>query len=98
MLCSAICLVLLFYRINIDSEKIKKAIIWLASGSFAVYLIHVQPVFFKYVFMGSFSWIGEQKWIFIPCIVILFGICIYVAGVTFDKLRQWLLRIIRISY
>lgn len=66
MLCSAFFGVLLFYRIHINSEKTKKMVIWLSSSSFAVYLSHVQPVFFKYIFPGSFGWIAKQKWAHIP--------------------------------
>ena len=93
MLCSAVCLVLLFYRIHINSEKTKKMVIWLSSSSFAVYLIHVQPVFFKFIFTGSFGWIAKQKWALIPGLVVLCGICIYIVCVSFDQLRQRLFRI-----
>lgn len=97
MLCSAICLVLLFDRIRIDSEKIKKGILWLASSSFAVYLIHVQPVFFKYVFAEKFDWIAKQNWKVIPVLVILCGICIYIVCVSFDKVRGNLFRVFGIQ-
>lgn len=94
MVCSAACLVLLFHRMTVKSERTRKILMWFASSTFAVYLIHVQSVFFANLFRGRFSWIAEQNWMLIPILALLCCIGIFTVCILLDKGRQWLFRLV----
>ncbi len=49
----AICIFELCLKIRIESEKRKRAISYISSATLGVYLIHVQPVFFRDVFIKA---------------------------------------------
>lgn len=80
---SAICLFLVFSKLSIQSSVIN----WLASSSFAIYLIHGNSLVLPY-YEESVRWIWNKY----PSIIGLVGIlcfllCVSLASILFDKIR-----------
>ncbi len=93
ILIGSVFLLLLFRQINIKF-KVSKAIIgFISSTSFGIYIIHVQPVFWKYFMYLRFWKVGyyENTWqMFIHVLAAVF--VIYITCVILEKIRQLLFK------
>ena len=94
----AICYFLLFKKITITGEKIKKWIVCLSGSSFSVYLIHMQGYIKTEILENDFIWIsGFSAW-FIPVIVIGSALAIFTSCLFIDKLRRFLFKTLYIEH
>lgn len=77
-------------RVRIVSERAKKAIVFLSSTTLGVYLIHVQPVLFKDVFIKAVRKLTVSDGEGYVCSIILSTIAIYIVCTILDVLRLML--------
>lgn len=76
----AICIFLLCLKVRVVSEKTKKVITLLSSTTLGVYLIHVQPIFFRDVFIKAVEkltvyWGGGYLCLIIVATIAMYTIC-----------------------
>ena len=88
----AVCMFALCLKVRIDSERTRRIVGLLSSTTLGVYLIHVQPVFFRDVFgkyVAKFAIYGGVEY----SLSLIFLTCgIYVACTLLDLLRIMLFR------
>ena len=80
---SSICLVIFFWRYNFHNKLIN----WMAASSFAVYIIHFNPLVFKYIKDYSLILIEHYNGIIYMMTVLAFIIAIYVICTIIDQIR-----------
>lgn len=83
----ALCIFALCLKVRVVSEKGRKAIALLSSTTLGVYLIHVQPVFFKNVFICSVRKLAVFEGGGYLCSLILLTVTIYIACSALEYLR-----------
>lgn len=83
----ALCIFTLCLKIRVSSERAKKIITLLSSTTLGVYLIHVQPVFFKNVFISSVRKLAVSGGGGYLCSLILATVAIYIVCSILDFLR-----------
>lgn len=77
-------------------EPVKRAVALCAPLSFSVYLIHVHPLIWKYLFEGRFALFADYPvYGFVPA-VIGAAAAIYAVCTLIDAVRAWLFRICRV--
>ena len=92
----AVCLVGLFYHIRLH-ERVKLLVSFMAPAAFGVYLFHEQPIIASQVLKGSFVWITELPGIVVPSVVLGISILIFAIGISIDKLRAILFKMLKID-
>lgn len=95
MLLGSVALLVAFSGFRLPSP-VKKAVSLCAPFSFSVYLIHVHPLVWKYLFEGRFAVFADYPAYGLVCAVIAAAAAIYVGCTLIDALRAWLFRICRV--
>lgn len=85
----ALCIFALCLKVRIVSERVKKVIVLLSSTTLGVYLIHVQPVFFRDVFIKIVRKLAVSEGGYL-CSLFLSTIAMYIACTILDALRLML--------
>ncbi len=93
----AIMFLMCFSQLKLDGETKRVIIKWLASSSFSVYLIHVQPIIFDFRMRGKFPFLAQHNALAMSLLVILWAVIIYVACVVLDKIRLLLFKLLHIN-
>ena len=83
VICSSLCLVVFFWRYFFYNKLIN----WLAASSFAVYIIHFNPLIFKYIKEYSLFMIGRYNGVTYMMIVLIFIVFVYLTCTTIDQIR-----------
>lgn len=86
-----------FAQLKFNDEVIRLIIKWLASSSFSVYLIHVQPIIFDFRFRGKFPFLSQYNALTMSLLVIMWAILIYVACTILDKIRLLVFKLLHID-
>lgn len=81
----AICYVLLFAKLNVNS-KIKNVVKNIAASTYGVYIFHENIVFREIYIAGQFKFIVNYSEWLIPCIVIIIALSIFLVGILMDKI------------
>lgn len=96
ILLSAMVMVVLFSRINIESD-FKKVVKLIAPLTFGVYLSNCQPLVFTYLMDGRFkAYTTYPVWKLILCTVCS-AMVIFLIGVMIDAIRKFFFEILRIK-
>lgn len=90
-------LLILFLKIDINSNWIKKTIIWFSKASFAVYIIHAHKLIFDYILKDAFVNILQYNSIYIFFIIIATLILVYVICSIIDEIRKILFKVLNIT-
>lgn len=93
----AIMLLMCFSQLSFKSQAAKNIIKWLAASSFSVYLIHVQPVIFDYIFRGKFKFLHDYHFAVMALLVVLCAIAVYIVCVLIDNVRLLVFKLCRIN-
>ncbi len=91
------CLVNVFSRIKINSNKIVKLVLFFSSGAFGVYLFHENPFFRDYFMSRRFDFLGVQGPFLLVFGTLLCSILIYLAGSLFDYIRRLIFKICKFN-
>lgn len=90
----ALCIFALCLKVSIASERVRRVVVLFSSTTLGVYLIHVQPVFFRTVFgkiVRNLTVSGVGGYL---CLLILSTAVIYVTCSMLDFLRIMLFRFV----
>lgn len=90
----ALCIFGLCLKVRIVSENARRVVLFLSSTTLGVYLIHVQPVFFREVFGKSFQKLTVSEGVGYLCLLIISTAVIYIACSLLDLLRMMLFRFV----
>ena len=93
---SGIALLLLFYQIEIKNHIIEKIISFVSSLAFSVYIIHVQPFVFNYIFSKKFEQLAFENPILLVLKVLIFALLIFLVCWSIDLIRYFIFRICKI--
>lgn len=93
---ASVYLFVLFLKINISNDKIKKVIYYFSSSTFAVYLIHNNINISHYLWdkTGVQIWAVDKQ---NPFMVLVIGILVFVLCIIIDKLRMVIFKLLRID-
>lgn len=93
----AVLLLILFMQIGVRGSRTKKVIGTISASSFAVYIIHVQPVIWTFYMRNRFRYIAyEPAWRMVLDTLIVIA-AIYVACTLLELLRLWIFRYTRLT-
>ena len=93
---SGIALLLLFYQIEIKNHIIEKIISFVSSLAFSVYIIHVQPFVFHYIFSKKFEQLAFENPILLVLKVLIFALLIFIVCWSIDLIRYFIFKICKI--
>lgn len=94
---SGIALLILFSQIEIKKKSIQKIIGFVSSLAFSVYIIHVQPFVFHYIFRYKFSFLSQQNGGMLVIAVLLFAFIIVTVCIFIDFIRYFLFKILKVN-
>lgn len=80
---------------RIENERIRKAILFLAPLSFAVYIIHTQSIVHVWMWEDAFQRLADCHIGLLPLVCIAFTIAVFVVCVLVDYIRVSLSRLIK---
>ncbi len=98
ILAGAVMLLIGASQIKIKTNFIKKSINFVSEATFAVYIIHVQPIFWSYYMLWRFCKIGynldtlEMVYYVCVAVLILFAVCIIL-----ERIRMLLFKLLQID-
>ena len=95
---SGIAMLLFFSNLRIANRAAQKAIAFVGSLSFSVYLIHVQPLVWAYIFNGKFAFLARKFSPVLASAVLLCAAGIFALCLAIDLLRYALFKILRIAH
>lgn len=95
MVIAGISLFMCFSRLHVKHGK--KLIASLASVSFGVYLVHMQPLVADFVLSGAFSKFLDFHWTVLPFAVLGAAFCIYILCSCIDYIRLKLFDLFRLK-
>lgn len=95
MLLGSVALLVAFSGFRLPNA-VKKAVSLCAPLSFSVYLIHVHPLVWRYLFEGRFAAFADYPAYGLVSAVIGVAAAIYVGCTLIDAVRAWLFRICRV--
>ena len=93
----SIFMLLFFAQLDFKNKWLRKIIFFFSASAFSVYLIHVQPLIFDLVFVGSFRWLGDFDFFTMSLLVILCAMGVYIVCTLLDKLRLLIFKAFRIN-
>ena len=88
---------LIFSKITVHNETLKRIVLSLSSSSFGVYIIHSHILIFDYVLADAFTWTSESSAPAFLCTLTVSLVLIYCVCWAVDVLRSRLFRWIRID-
>lgn len=94
---SGVALLLLFSNLEIKNRISKKIISFVSSLAFSVYIIHVQPFVFNYIFRKKFEHLAFETPILLVLKVLVFAFLIFVLCWSIDLIRYFIFKICRIN-
>lgn len=80
---------------RIENERIRKAIIFLAPLSFAVYIIHTQSIVHAWMWEDAFQRFADCHVSLLPLVCIVFTLAVFAGCVLIDYIRVSLSRLIK---
>ena len=92
---AAICLFLVFERINVNLAGMKLISLF-APMAFSVFLIHTHPLVFEFM-KNRFIWVADLPLAFMFLSIIAIAICVYFMCSLLDIIREWLFRILSLK-
>lgn len=94
----AILLLIFASRIRINFQPIRSAITFISSATFAVYIIHVQPIFWEYYMLWRFWKIGYNcDTAHMVLYVVIAVIALFVVCILLERVRMLLFKILFID-
>ena len=90
-------LLLVFSKITIRSETLKRIVLSLSNSSFGVYTLHSHILIFDYVLAGAFLWTSESGAPAFLCTLIVSPVLIYCVCWVADILRSHFFQWVRID-
>lgn len=94
---SGVALLLLFSQIEVKNLKFQKIIVFVGGLAFSVYIIHVQPFVFNYIFSQKFAFLVNENGALLVLKVLIFALVIFVACLVIDLIRYFIFKILRIN-
>lgn len=94
---SALSLLLLFSNLSLLNKRMIQITLFLSSSSFAVYLIHDNPIFRRYIFGNLTKPFINDSILLVIFKILGIALSIYLISSLIDKLRQIFMKIIRID-
>ncbi|MBQ8826207.1 MAG: acyltransferase family protein [Oscillospiraceae bacterium] len=94
---AAYALLVLFKDINIKDQKLNSLICFFSAGSFGVYLIHTQPLFFERIVHNMFADYAKLSTPLMLICIIATAIAAYIVLASAEKLRILLFDLLRIK-
>lgn len=86
----AVCLIKKFEKIQIRSAQTARCINWIASSSFAVYLLHANPNIFNNYFKKTIIILNEHfSGILTIMSIFFFVILVFIVAILLDQPRKW---------
>lgn len=98
ILLSAICLLLLFEKIKIETPKALLFIRTISPHAFAVYLIHFHWAVRPLIMEKKFVFISQYPFWVIPIVVICSAMAIFAGCIVLDIMRAWIFKKIKIGF
>ena len=92
------CLITIFSRIEINSNRIAKFVSFFSSGAFGVYLFHENPFFRDYIMSRRFDPLGLHGPFVLVFGTLMCACVIFFAGSLFDYIRRLIFKIFRINH
>ena len=96
VLLNAVFFLRVFSRLNFGIWG-RRVIAWISSATFGVYLIHCQKVVFNECLKDAFLWVTALDFYWIPIIVLLAAVFIFILCVIIEKIRIALFGFLRIE-
>lgn len=93
----SVLLLMCFSQLKFKTAAVIGIIKWLAASSFSVYLIHVQPLVFDFVFKGQFAFLQKYNFALIGILAVMCAITIYIVCVILDNVRLLIFKLCRID-
>lgn len=97
MVISSIALISLFRQLSITNNYCKKVLAFLSAISFSVYLVHTNPMVFKYVLKDFFLFVSEAHWMILVMYVIAGSSLIFVGCLCIDLIRYSLFKVLNVK-
>lgn len=94
---TAASLLLAFARLDLRGPRTRRAVAALASCSFGVYLLHVQPVFFKAFVYNGFKFLDSVPTAALGLAVVAASLAVFLVLSGVDFLRQSVVKYIRVK-
>lgn len=95
-LIASICLLLLFLGIKSNGGRLHKAIIYVSSCTFGVYLFHESPIIRNIIYSSVFETQNYWGRPYSVLIVIAFALATFAAGVALESLRKLIFYLIKL--
>ena len=96
MIISSVALISLFRQIDVKNDYCKKTLTYLSALSFSVYLIHTNPLVFKYILKDVFVFFPESHWGMLVIYVVTASSMIFAACLCIDSIRYFLFKILNV--
>ena len=94
---SGVALLLLFSQIEIKSKITQKIISFVSGLAFSVYIIHVQPFVFNYIFRNKFADLAHDNTGFMIIKVIFFASVVFVFCWLIDLFRYFVFKLLKVN-
>ncbi len=91
---AAVSIVLCALKLRIKTGK--RAIVWLGSLTFGIYIIHMQPFFREHIIGQYFANAASQSWYTVLVEFLGFALAVFAACAVLDWIRKLLFRLLRV--
>lgn len=88
MVIAAVCLVLIFERIQISNSRLQNILPRLSSMSFSVYLIHVNILVWDYLLDGKYIFIAQENAALSAAMALVVSGCVFICCIILDIPRE----------
>lgn len=90
ILLSSVFLLLFFINLETKRKFFNKLAATIAGSSLVSYIIHVHPLFLKYIIKDNFIFLSNKSWYIQLALIILIAFFIFVICILMDLIRQFL--------
>ena len=94
----AVCLLLYFSNLKINSKKLVNVIGLVTPAIFSVYIIHVHPIVFWSILKDAFVGLTEYNLFLSFVLIIAIALAIFVGCVALDYIRIFIFKLIKVDY
>ena len=93
----AICLLLFFSNLQVKNKKLVKAVSFVTSAIFSVYIIHVHPMVFWNILKDAFTGLTEYNLLVSFVLIIAIALAIFVGCVALDYIRILIFNLFKVD-
>lgn len=92
----AFAFVIIFLKLKLSRKK-ERIIAYFSPAVFGVYLIHTQPVIWKYLMKNAFTWVADFNVVIIPFVILMCAISVFCICIFVEKIRLLIFSFLKID-